>query len=94
MEKFLKLIFSYQEYEKDAELLKIKTETEDKYDSCLLSDEELGFAYGGRPETDSLVNITISFNTPNGVKQDIVLQENDTQVLTSSNGWINKSDIC
>lgn len=94
MEKKLKALFSYQEYEKDPELLKMKLDTEDKYDTCLLTDEELSFAFGGKQDEDSLLNTIVSFNTQDGIKTGTVIEIKGNKLLIDNFGWIDVTDIC
>ena len=62
----------------------MKLDTEDKYDTCLLTDEELSFAFGGKQDEDSLLNTIVSFNTQDGIKTGKFLSEKNASYYISN----------
>lgn len=92
MKKILKKLFSYQEFENDKELLKIRIDTEAKYDSAPLSDEALGFAYGGT-NTNLQTGMIVSFKIGNEIKSGKILEINGSQVNIEGFGLININQI-
>lgn len=91
MDNLLKTLFSYQDYEKDPDLLRLKEETEDKY-SGLLTEDELAFAVGGNSEYSILekeVKVKIGGTELIGKIVDI----KPDMVLVDTVGWVDRKNI-
>lgn len=93
MDKLLKKLFSYQEFENDKNLLKLKEETEAKYNSLLLNDDDLAYAYGGT-NTNYQSGQIVNYKVGNEIKTGKIVQVNNNQVLIEDFGWISISQIC
>ena len=94
MDKKLKTLFNYQEFEKDGELISMKEEAECRYGS-LLTDDELGLSFGGNNVGFlPIIFDTVNFHVGEEIKQGKIIDVKKNQYLIDNYGWINKNDIC